>query len=286
MRQARAVLEASGFRVRLERTWGPGSAEHLAREAAAEAEAVIVCGGDGTLNEAVNGLAGCATPLIILPGGTANIAARELGLPLDPVLAARAAGGWISRRISLGLARFTSGSAAESRRYFLSVAGVGFDAYVISKLSVAFKTSWGVAAYVGEAFRQWARGRFPGLVCRVDGREVAGTFGAVQRTSLYGGWLRLAPGASLFRDRLTLCLFKSSSRIRYLTYAVAVLLRRHTRLPDVALIEAGEVGCAPAPEGERVYVETDGELAGALPATFSVAPNALTLRVPQRAAEG
>lgn len=280
--QARRVLEGNSWKVAVARTSGPGMAGDLARAATEAGTGLIaVCGGDGTINEVVNGLARSPTALAILPGGTANIAARELHLPLDPIRAARELVRSSPHRIALGVARWMAEPNVPAQRYFLSVAGAGFDAYVLHKLSFAFKLSFGVAAYVWEGLRQTVRYSFPLFGCDVDGRRFEGTLGIVHRTSLYAGWLHLAPEASLFEDRLTLCLFKSRSRARYPVYAAAVLARQHARLRDVELIAGRKVVCKPAESGPPIYFELDGELAGALPVTFEVAPDALTLLVPQ-----
>jgi diacylglycerol kinase family enzyme len=262
---------------------------------------ILVCGGDGTINEVINGIAPGDASLGILPGGTANIAAKELGLPHDPVQAAREFSTWRPRRIALGLARLSAtpdpsgrgpllqqakGDGGETpplqehRRYFLSVAGVGFDAYVVHRLSPAFKLSAGVMAYIVEALRQTWRYPFPRFRCSADGREFHATFAVVHRTSRYAGWFHLAPNANLFEDKLSLCAFHSNRRSRYFVYAAAALARRHRRLHDVELVEDRKVECVAAEPGTRIYIELDGELAGRLPASFEVIPDALTLLVP------
>jgi YegS/Rv2252/BmrU family lipid kinase len=254
-----------------------GTATDLAR-AAVEAgdDLILVCGGDGTLNEVINGMAPANVPLAILPGGTANIAAKELRLPRDPLRAACELVNWSPRRLALGLATGPSGA----RRYFFSVAGVGFDAYVIHRLSSSFKMSAGVAAYVLEALRQVWRYSFPRFRCGIDGTPRHATLAVVHRTSRYAGWLRMAPGASLFEPRLSVCLFKSAHRLRHFAYAAAVLARQHLRLSDVELVETRKVECAASESGARIYFELDGELAGELPASFEVVPDALTVLVP------
>ena len=237
-----------------------------------------------------------ATPqydVVILGAGVSgNLIAKELGLPHDPVRAARELPDWRPRRIALGRVTWPAAGAGSTQdrsvdqRYFLSVSGVGFDAYVVYKLSAAFKMSLGVIAYVAEAVRQALRHSFPVFVCKVDGpqfrdREFRATFATIQRTGLYAGWLRLAPGARFFEAQFRVCLFKSRSRARYFVYAAAVLARQHLRLGDVELVEAQRVSCAAADPEQRINFELDGELAGELPATFEVVPEALTLLVPE-----
>jgi diacylglycerol kinase (ATP) len=295
IRKAAEALRGSGFALAIQPTPGPGSAGGLAQAAVRDgAELVIVCGGDGTINEVINGLVHQEIPLAILPGGTANIAARELKLPRRLVAAARELPAWQPRRIPLGRVVWREGtvdtggaasdpapaSVAPAARYFLSVAGIGYDAYVIHRLDLKLKEWLGVLAYGWEAVRQVWRYAFPVLVCRSEDREWRGTFALVQRGERYAGWLHLAPGVSLFDDRLRLCLFESARPSRYFLYAAAVLLRRHLALKDVRWADCHRVACSAANPQERVYVELDGELAGQLPARFEVVPDALTLWAP------
>jgi YegS/Rv2252/BmrU family lipid kinase len=291
VRRAAVALREAGLEVDLAPTTGPGMAHELARAAVANgADVVLVCGGDGTINEVINGLAMSQVPLGVLPGGTANILARELGLPLHPVRAARALAGWTPQRIALGRVRWQgppSAAAGESAgeapcRYYISVAGIGFDAHVVYKLSAWLKTRLGVTGYVLEALRQWASYGYPRFSARLNGVARQGTFAVIHRTRLYAGWLHLAPIADLFSPRFAVCAFPSRSRLRYLVYAAAVLARRHLHLRDVTLDQGTEVVCTPADDSSAVRFELDGELAGTLPATFEIVPDALTVLVPHK----
>lgn len=243
---------------------------------------MIVCGGDGTIHEVINGLSPSCVPLGILPGGTANIIARDLNIPCHPVRAARELPRWQPRRIALGRAKgcalSPSNGAQTIERYFLSVAGVGFDAYVIYRLGAQFKMSFGVAAYVIESLRQVMRYKFPPVVCQADGQMVGATFAIVQRTSRYAGWFRTAPQQSVTRPGFGLSLFRSHHRLRYLIYGVALLARRP--LGDVHRMETCKAVFAPERPGTPIFFELDGELAGLLPATFEVVPEALTILMP------
>jgi YegS/Rv2252/BmrU family lipid kinase len=272
-------------------TAGPGVAWELAKEAARQGtDMVLVCGGDGTINEVINGLAGSQVSLGLLPGGTANMLAREVGLPLDPVRAVAELSRWSPRRIPLGKAAWclerpsTNAAPAQKEqatRYFMSVAGIGYDAHVVYKLSLGMKLSWGVAGYIMEALRQAFHYPYQRFSCRTDdGRGRIATFAAAQRARNYGGWLQLTPDARFFDDRFTLCLFKSHNRARYFLYAALVLARQHFLLGDVELVEARKLCCAAQVAGETIRFELDGELVGTLPATFEIVPDALTLLVP------
>ena len=272
-------------------TAGPGAASELANKAASKgSDIVLVCGGDGTINEVINGLAGSQVALGLLPGGTANILARDMGLPLNPVRAATELSRWSPRRIPLGKATWCiarasiNGAPAEKGqaiRYFMTVAGIGYDAHVVYKLSPEMKLSWGVSGYIVEALRQVFRYPFQGFCCRTDGGpDRIATFAAVQRAGNYGGWLHLTPDARFFDDRFTMCLFKSHNRARYFLYAGLALARQHFHLGDVELVETRKLCCAARVAGETIRFELDGELVGTLPATFEIVPDALTVLVP------
>lgn len=278
-REAARELQAAGVAARLLPTSAPGTAGELARGAVREGtELVLVCGGDGTLNEVINGLAPGKVPLAVLPGGTANVFARELGINLNPVRAARQLSRWTPRRVALGRAAWSNGGGAQ-QRFFLSLAGVGFDAYIIHNLSRSFANALGVVAYGCEGLRQVFRYSFPEFSCRFEEREFRGTFAVLHRTERYAAWLRIAPGASVFGDRFTLCLFKSRRRARYFLYAAAVVTSTHTRLRDVETMQTRRIEFA-GDSGAPVYFELDGEWVGRLPATFEIVPNALTVLVP------
>jgi diacylglycerol kinase (ATP) len=282
IRAAAEELRRAGIEVKRAATSGPGSARDLARAAVADgAELVLVCGGDGTVNEVINGLGPGRTTLGILPGGTANIIGKELRLPHHPVRAARALPGWKPRRIALGRATWLDTATRQPvQRLFISVAGVGFDAYIVHRLSWSLKMSWGVAGYVLEAVRQALRYSFPRFRFAGDGQERQATFAVIHRTGHYAGWLPLAPMAGLFKPAFTACLFSSTSRARYFFYAAAVLLRQHRRLSDVELLDCSKVDCVGEEPERPIYFELDGELAGQLPATFEIVPDALTILVP------
>ena len=286
------MLRRAGLDVELAATPGPAMAREMAQAAAADGvDVVLVCGGDGTINEVINGLAPSHVPLGILPGGTANILAHELTLPMHPVRAARQFAQWTPRRIALGRARwvaaFPAGNSPEHSlcRYYMTVAGVGFDAEIVYKLSAWLKKYLGVTGYVIESLRQLVSYTFPRFSCRLDGIERQSTFAAIQRTRLYAGWLHLAPTADFFGSKLAVCSFPSRRRLRYLVYALGVVARQHSRLRGVTLDQCTEVVCKPADPSATIRFELDGEFAGTIPATFEVVPDALTILVPDGGCE-
>jgi len=127
------------------------------------------------------------------------------------------------------------------------------------------------------------RYHYPIFLCRSDGQDFPATFATIQRTRRYAGWLRLAPNADLFQPRFSACVFSSPGFIRYLRYSLAVVTGLHPRLADVCFLPSERIECRSKSEEHPVYFELDGELAGTLPATFDIVPDALTMLVPNSA---
>jgi YegS/Rv2252/BmrU family lipid kinase len=278
--EAVAALREAGITAQLCFTSNPGDGKQLASEAVKQGrDLVIACGGDGTINEVINGLAPSKVPLAVLPGGTANIVAKELGLPGGIIKAARHLPSWRPCRVSLGRASWEE-SGLSLQRYFLAVAGVGFDAHVISHLNIDMKLRTGLVAYIWEAVRQVFRYDFPRFRFKTDGLAALSTFAVVQRSRRYAGWLKLAPPHSIREPGLSCCLFEGFGSGRYLRYAIGILTQTHRRLGDVRSVEGSCIHCTSEKHQEAVYFEVDGELTGRIPVTFEVVPDALTLLAP------
>ena len=277
---ALAALRSAGIVAELRATSCAGDGRRLAREAVKSGcDMVIVCGGDGTINEVINGLAPGDVPLAVLPGGTANIVANELGLPGKIVKAARQLPSWRPSRVPLGRATWEE-SGSVRQRFFLAVAGVGFDARIISQLDMDEKLRLGIVAYCWEAVRQVFRYNFPGFQFSVDGSTLHSTFAVIQRSRRYAGWLKLARPHSIVEPDFSCCLFEGSTPARYLRYALGVLTQTHQRLGDVRFLKGSSIHCRSAQAEGPIFFEVDGELAGRIPVTFDVVPDALTLLAP------
>ncbi|HKT12614.1 MAG TPA: diacylglycerol kinase family protein [Terriglobia bacterium] len=282
VQEAVAVLHSAGIAVELRATSGPGDARQLAREAVKNgSDLVIVCGGDGTINEVLNGLVPSNIPLAVLPGGTANIVAKELGLPGNIVKAARQLPSWRPCRIPLGRATWEE-SGSIGQRFFVALAGVGFDARIISQLDMEKKLRMGVVAYCSEAVRQVFHYSFPNFQVSVDSSTVSATFAVIQRSRRYAGWLKLAIPHSIAEPDFSCCMFEGAGAARYFRYAVSILTQSHQRLPDVRFRSGSNVHCMSDQAGDPILFEVDGELAGRIPVTFDTVPNALTLMAPEQ----
>ncbi len=267
------ALAAQGAAVTLQATTRRGDAEAFAREAVTGGyDRVVAAGGDGTINEAINGLAGSDMALAIVPLGTANVLAAEIGLGGRPADIAAAILRGVPRPIALG--RITT---AERARRFVMMAGIGFDAQVVAQVNPALKRLTGKFAYVAASLREMLRD--PGLVFRVevDGRVYQVASAIVAKGHFYGGRFVACPEARLEEPALHVCLFGRTGRLHILRYAVALALGRLPRLPDVTVVRAQSIAVA-GPSGEPM--QADGDSDGHLPATIDVEDSALRLVFP------
>jgi YegS/Rv2252/BmrU family lipid kinase len=282
LEQARQILQDAGIEAELQPTGAPGRATELARQAVAEGrELVIVVGGDGTINEAVNGLAGSQVPLALLPAGTANVVAKELSIPDDIPRATQMILHGTPRRIALGLAISPEGKFPP--RYFLAIGGAGPDGALMAAVDVQVKLRLGILAYWLEGFRQLVRYPFPKFRVVSGEREEEATLVVVGRTKHYGGPFLLTTGADLREDSFELLTYAAASPWCYLAALPALIAGKVRRLGQVRYWKADSARCEPL-DGERVFAQVDGEPIGELPMEFRIVPDALTLVFPESAA--
>ena len=280
--EARRILSDNGIEAELAETTGPGHAVEIAKQATAEhRQLVIACGGDGTLNEVVNGLAsvqnGHRVPLALLPGGTANVLAKELSLPWDIPRAARRLLGAEVREIALGLA--TPLEQPDKKRYFLSLAGAGPDGMIVYSVDLELKARVGILAYWWQGAREVLRYTFPRFRVRTGDRQVEGTLVIVGRTKNYGGPFKITDQADLFEDQFEVLALTTQSGLRYLSYLPTLWMGNLRKEEDVHFWKADTLVCEPL-DGKPVYAQLDGEPFARLPVEFSIVPRALKLLVP------
>ena len=282
--QAARILKGAGILTELAPTTARQSATVIARQAVADRRGmVIACGGDGTVNEVVNGLAGSQVPLALLPAGTANILAKELGIPWDIPHAARLIPGGTVRRIALGIAQTMNGNHTDSvpkdGRYFLCVAGAGPDGAIVNGVDEGLKEQAGILAYWTEGARQFFHYKFPEMRILSDSREQNATFVVLGRTAHYGGPFKITTGASLFEDSFEILTNSQHSRLSYLLCLPALWLGKLRRLKGIKAWKATAAICEAAGH-EPVYAQVDGEPIGPAPISFRVVPDALSLVTP------
>jgi diacylglycerol kinase (ATP) len=280
--EARRIFASGGIEADLAETSGPGHATEIAQRAHDEGrQLVIACGGDGTLNEVVNGLAasrnGHRVPLALLPGGTANILAKELDLPWDiPSAAERLLHGEV-KDIALGLA--TPLQQPEKKKYFLSVAGAGPDGMIVYSIDLDLKARVGILAYWWQGARQVFRYKFPRFRVRTPNDSVDASLVVVGRTQNYGGPFKITTGASLFENQFESLALTTRSGIRYLSYLPSLLLGKLRGLDGVYFYKSDSVICEPL-DDKPIYAQIDGEPLARLPVEFKIVPHALKLLVP------
>ena len=284
--QARQILASNGIHADLAETNGPGHATDLAQQAVREQrQLVIACGGDGTLNEVVNGLAlssnGHRVPLALLPGGTANILAKELDLPWDIPRAARRLINGEVREIALGLA--TPLEQPERKRFFLSVAGAGPDGMIVYSVDLGLKARVGILAYWWQGAREVLRYTFPRFRVRTGDRQLEATLVVVGRTKNYGGPFKITDQADLFEDQFEVMALTTQSGFRYLSYLPTLWMGNLRKEEDVHFWKAESLVCEPL-DANPVYAQVDGEPLTRLPIEFTIVPRALKLLVPRDAA--
>lgn len=284
-----SVLQAAGIFAEAFETGAPGSAMALAKQAVGSGfDTVVACGGDGTVHEVLQSLVGTDVALGVVPLGTANALAADVGLIAPPGKAARILLEAAPARISVGRIHFSDPSGNPNSRYFIVAAGIGADALLMSRLDARLKRRLGYILYLIEAIRIWATSSFPlfEAVLPVNGNGRGRVLNVSQllavRVRSFGGALRrLAPGASLRNGSLSLLAFQTQSRIRYLLFLLAAIAGTHTFKREVELLETPSIECH-ARDGskEALFVEADGEVLGSLPVRLEVVPHSLTLLIP------
>ncbi len=267
-------VEARGMVVEVWQTAGPNDAARLAAEAVgAGAREVVVRGGDGTLHEAIQGLAGKGVRVAVWPAGTANVLARQLALPFDAERAAAVLARGRTKRISLGCA---TDERTGARRYFFMMAGVGLDASVVRHVRPRLKRRVGEVAYWYSGLSHLAHWRPREFTVEANGESFPATYAAIGKAPWYGGGLAITPRARLDADEFEVCVINTHSRLRYLrllAHAMRGGAPEGTRA--VKFVRASRVRALGAAD-----VQADGELIGELPMTFEIVNDGLELFVP------
>jgi len=306
------VFRGAGVQVQIEATRAAGSAGDQARAAIdGGCEAVFACGGDGTAFDVLQGIAQSSAMMGVIPLGTGNILAHDLGLADRPERAAAQLLTYMPRTISLGrietMQRCTgdpprSAPPASAARYFTVAAGVGSHAEVLYQLTAGSKQSAGYLAYYMHGARLLLTRpfvEFPVEITLTDGTVLQTTtleLLAVRVSSFGGPLRRWRPGSSLGCDELRLCLVRDASRAQimgYLLQALAGMARYQALEPKGAAAVAGDqprgfcfvsarslVCHSPAAGAAELRAQADGELLGQTPAKISIVPRAVRLLAP------
>jgi YegS/Rv2252/BmrU family lipid kinase len=272
-RRFRRVLDglaAMGCPVTVFATAARGDAEAFARTLDTEAfDVVAAAGGDGTINEVANGLVDRGLPLAVIPLGTANVLAAEIGIPETPQAIARVVAEGAPRPIVLG---YVNG------RRFVQMAGVGFDAHVVAHVTPGLKRALGKFAYVLWSLAGLLRFPFRRYRLTVDGTTFEAASAVIANGHYYAGRYTCAPDARLEEPTLKVCLFERSGRLSVLRYGLALLLGRLHRLSDVHVVTATTIAIE---GGADEPVQGDGDIVAHLPLTAGLNGATLDLIFPR-----
>jgi len=259
---------------RFEVTRRAGHAEQLAASAAGNHDRVIAVGGDGTIQEVMNGLVNGApaASIGIVPVGSGNDLARSLGLPRDPAAAWTIALGSSERAIDLALA--TSGDGRS--RWFGSAGGIGFDAQVAAAMATRSRWQRGQAGYLLTTLAELRRFSNRRIELTIDGvpRETRALFVAIANGEYYGGGMRIAPGAAVDDGMLDLCIVGDVSRLTALRQLANLYRGTHVGHPKVEMAQGHTIEV----DGEPgTLTHLDGEPFGSLPLTVRLRPAAISV---------
>ncbi len=260
-----------GWRLEVVETLAAGDATRLAADAARAGQPIVLAGGgDGTLNEVVQSLVGTATAVGAVPLGTVNVWARELGLSLDPAEATRQLLRGQARRLDLGRA---------NGRYFLLMAGLGFDAVAVHAVEgTSQKRRFGPLAFLAAGALEALRTRGHRLRLSADGRAFVtnAALVTVGNTRLWAGAVRITHRASAADGLLDVCVFPGRSLLTKLRHLFLVVVGRHEDDPEVTYLQVRELLVASRP---RIPLQVDGEPFGTTPARIQIVPGAVLVLV-------
>jgi diacylglycerol kinase (ATP) len=250
-----AALDRQGGQVSLRATTRAGEAEEIARAEQGRHDVIAVAGGDGTVMEVVNGLDhGSGQVIAIIPAGTANVVALELGLPAAPEA--------LAGSILKGDIRQVSTGSINGRR-FVFTAGAGFDAEVVAAVDPAIKKRVGKLAFVVAAVKTLIGYPFPAFEVEIDGSTTEAAGIIVMNGQYYGGRHIVAPGNWLDEAGFATITFRQRGRLAALRHVAALGLGRLHKLGSVSYRTGVQRVCINGPAGARVQV--DGDNAQALP---------------------
>ncbi len=270
--RASHFLRSRGYKAEILFTEQKGHAESLAREAVKKSPSLIIAaGGDGTFNEIVNGIAGSEIPMAILPLGTTNVLAKELGLPETVDGAMEVAIRSTPKTVSIGKISITCHSSRVTR-YFLLMAGIGFDGEAVFRTNETLKKISGKGAYIFSGFKTLSVFNPDKLILDMDGKTYTGYSVIISKVAKYGGNFKITPDARLTDPFFYVCLFKGKGRLDILRYVTGVVAGKHLGFRDVKYVRAKNINV----EGDA-HIQIDGDYFGRSPARIEVVPDTVRL---------
>lgn len=268
----RYQVREAGFHLVEHTTTAPGDATHYVREVASNAAAVIVWGGDGTVNEVANGLAGTQVPILPAPAGTENLLASEMHMTLRAEQLVEVLKNGQEVHCDIGVINGTN---------FLLILGIGFDGEVVRRLSNQRTGHISHLSYFWPIWRTFWEHDFPRMKITADGEEIFDDNGLafVGNISRYAVGLRICRDATFDDGMLDLVVFRCRKQTRLMLHAAWTLLRRHPLKGDVLYRQFRHVRLEtdrPTPS------QVDGDLGPSTPLDISVSPHRIKLLVPRR----
>jgi diacylglycerol kinase (ATP) len=281
------LLTGRGFQAELYPTQAPNDAKVIAHRLAGEADIVVAVGGDGTINEVANGLAcagdavapnaadvpgerRCKATLGIVPAGTVNVLALELGIPFETEEACDIIVAGKKLLFDLG--------KVNDRRFTLMM-GAGIDALTVRNIDLRAKRRFRELAFVGTGLKTGFAGRPPVFLAHVNGRDYRTTFFVAGNARNYAGRFGITPEADPTDGILDLMLFTGTTRSSLAVFWMEVPRGLHTRNPNVISLRATQAELTALDNEDTVWFQTDGELAGSLPASVTIDHHALRVLV-------
>jgi len=276
VREFKDYLVEKKYDVRTVFTQSLGHAGDLARAALNNKDCarVVVAGGDGTVREVVHGMAGSAQPIMIIPGGTENLLANELGYDERTSTLIKAFAGDCIRPLDLGEA---------NGRCFTSIAGFGFDADVVKRVMDTRQGHINHLDYFWPIWRTFWAHHFPVFNVSIDGEEVFEGYGLVfiGNISRYAVGLQILHHADYGDGLLDLCVYKCNSRVRLAKHSALTVLKVHGHRRDVVYRQGRSIEVSTPDRG--VHTQFDGDPGPALPVKIEVVPRAVRMVVPPNA---
>ena len=232
----------------------------------------MAAGGDGTINEVINGMVKSDIPLAILPLGTTNVLAKELGIPEDLKGAMETAVSRKPRTVSLGRIELNPETDSAYSRYFCLMAGIGFDGEAVHDMNTAVKKKSGKAAYIFSGIKNLLRYSPNQLFYNIDGKEYTGFSSITGKASKYGGNFKITPDADLSDPFLYTCIFQGNKRSDLLRYVFKVMTGRLFDEKDIVYLKSASVEVL-----GTAHIQIDGDYLGLTPAKITVAKDALQI---------
>jgi YegS/Rv2252/BmrU family lipid kinase len=257
----------------------PGQLVELAREAAAAHELLVVVGGDGTLNEVVNGVAGLDAELAVLPAGTGQDFGPTPGIPPGFDDAVRVALEGTARAVDLGRATFRDAEGADRERWFANVGSAGMSGAVARRANSMTKRLGGRATFFYALVREFVAWKNTEVTVTLDDAERRGAMHdvIVANGRWHGGGMKLAPDARPDDGLFDVVLIGDVNKLDFLTTAPKLYSGKHVAHPKVEVLRSARVTVDAA---EPLPIELEGETVGTTPARFEIVPGAVRVRMP------